>query len=325
MKEVKWICLIVQRVQLYVSSSIGISICPDDGGSAQNLLKYADSAMYKAKAEGRNNFQFYSAEMTELAFERVVMEASLRAALKNKEFVVYYQPQIDARNNVLMGMEALVRWNHPTMGIVSPAKFIPLAESTGLIVELDRVVMQKAMRQISTWYKEGLNPGRLALNLAMKQLQQKDFIEFLKEMMKITECKAQWLEFEVTEGQIMTNPGEAIKILSEISELGIELAVDDFGTGYSSLAYLKKLPIDKLKIDQSFIRDLPQDEEDATITKAVIALASSLNLKIVAEGVETKEQKDFLVENGCSNIQGYFYSRPVESDKMEVKLKDKMI
>ncbi|WP_324171432.1 EAL domain-containing protein [Sulfurimonas sp.] len=317
--------MIINNNELYVSSSIGISFFPDDGNNAQNLLKYADSAMYKAKVEGRNNFQFYSSEMTELAFERVVMEASLRAALKNEEFIVYYQPQIDAKKDKLLGMEALVRWNHPTMGIVSPAKFIPLAELTGLIVELDRLVMKQAMKQVSAWHKEGLNPGRLSLNLAMKQLQKKDFISFLKNMMIETECKSQWLEFEVTEGQIMTNPEEAIKILNQISELGIELAVDDFGTGYSSLAYLKKLPIDKLKIDQSFIRDLPTDEEDAAITKAVIALASSLNLKTIAEGVESIEQKDFLVNNGCSYIQGYFYSKPVPSNEMEVKLKNKMI
>ena len=283
---------------LYVSSSIGISIYPDDGVSAQNLLKYADSAMYKAKDEGRNNFQYYNSTMTELALERVEMETSLRSALKNKEFVVYYQPQVNGITNKLIGMEALVRWQHPTMDLVSPAKFIPLAESTGLIVELDRYVMRTAMTQIVQWYKEGLNPGVLAMNLAVKQLQQKDFIPMLKELMQETNCKAEWIELEVTEGQIMTHPEDAVVKLKEISDLGIELAVDDFGTGYSSLAYLKRLPIDKLKIDQAFVRDLPDDEEDAGIAKAVIALAKSLNLKVIAEGVETKEQRDFLVENG---------------------------
>ncbi len=302
---------------LYVSSSIGISLYPEDGRTAQNLLKYADSAMYKAKAEGRNNFQFYSAEMTELAFERVVMEASFRAALEHEDFVVYYQPQINAKKNSFIGMEALVRWKHQTMGIVSPAKFMPLAESTGLIVDLDRFVMKSAMTQIVKWYDDGLNPGVLALNLAVKQLQQKDFITILKSMMKETGCRAEWLEFEVTEGQIMTNPEKAIKILSQISELGIELAIDDFGTGYSSLSYLKKLPIDKLKIDQSFVRELPHDEDDVAIAKAVIALAKSLNLRIIAEGVETLEQKEFLIENGCKNIQGYFYAKPMPSDEMK--------
>ncbi|MBL0708368.1 MAG: EAL domain-containing protein [Sulfurimonas sp.] len=312
--------IFIDENELYVSSSIGISLFPDNGNSVQDLLKYADSAMYKAKSEGRNNYQFYSSDMTELATQRVVMEAGLRAALKNEEFVVYYQPQVNALKEELIGMEALVRWEHATEGIISPAKFIPLAEATGLIVDLDRFVMKQAMKQISTWHEDGLNPGRLALNLAVKQLQQKDFIEFLKNTMLETGCKSQWIELEVTEGQIMTNPEEAIKILDKITDLGIELAVDDFGTGYSSLAYLKKLPIDKLKIDQSFIRDLPQDEEDAAITKAVIALASSLNLKIIAEGVETEEQKEFLIDNGCVYIQGYLYSKPIEAKDMELML-----
>jgi diguanylate cyclase (GGDEF)-like protein len=309
----------------YVSASMGISISPDDASSAQNLLRYADSAMYKAKNDGRNNFQFYSTEMTELAFERVVMETSLRAALKHKDFVVYFQPQIDAKEKKLIGMEALVRWNHSVMGIVSPAKFIPLAESSGLIIELDRFVMKSAMTQLAKWYEDGLNPGVLSLNLSVKQLKQKDFIDVFKKMMKKSGCKPEWLEFEVTESQIMTNPQEAIKILNSINELGVRLAVDDFGTGYSSLAYLKKLPIHKLKIDRSFVRDLPDDSEDAGITKAVIALAKSLNLDTIAEGVETKEQKDFIVENGCRNIQGYFYSRPLCATDMESFLKDDII
>ncbi len=307
---------------LYVSSSIGISIYPDDGASTQNLLKFADSAMYKAKDEGRNNYQYYNASMTELAFERVVMETSLREALKNEEFVVYLQPQVNGITNKLIGMEALVRWKHPIMGLDSPDKFIPLAESTGIIVELDRIVMRTAMTQITQWYKAGLNPGVLAMNLAVKQLQQTDFIEMFENLMKETGCKAEWIALEVTEGQIMTNPEEAIKILQQINDLGIELAVDDFGTGYSSLTYLKRLPIDKLKIDQAFIKDLPDDEEDVGITKAVIALAKSLNLKVIAEGVETKEQKDFLVENGCENIQGYYYSKPIPAEDFEVILRN---
>ncbi len=301
---------------LYVSSSIGISIYPDDGVNTDNLLKYADAAMYKAKAEGRNNFQFYSSEMTELAFERVVMEASLRAALEDEDFIVYYQPQIDAKKNELVGMEALVRWNHKTMGIISPAKFIPLAETTGLIIELDQFVMRTAMKQMVQWYKDGLTPGKLALNLAVKQLQQKDFIEVLQSMLSETKCKPEWIELEVTEGKIMHNPEEAIVVLNQISDIGIELAIDDFGTGYSSLSYIKKLPIHKLKIDQSFIRDLPDDAEDSAITKAIISLTHNLNLKVIAEGVETKEQKDFLINNGCNYIQGYFYSKPVDADAM---------
>lgn len=307
----------IEENELYISSSIGISIYPDDGSDPQSLLKFADSAMYKAKNEGRNNYQYYSSEMTELAFERVVMETAMRSGIKNEEFVVYYQPQINGLTNQLIGVEALVRWKHPTMGIVSPAKFIPLAESTGLIVELDRYVMKTAMNQVSQWYKDGLNPGVLAMNLAVKQLKQNDFIDIFQSLMEETACKSEWLELEVTETQIMSHPEEAIEILQRISDLGIELAVDDFGTGYSSLAYLKKLPINKLKIDQAFVRGLPDDEEDVGISRAVIALAKSLRLRVIAEGVETKEQRDFLVENGCENIQGYFYSKPVPANEIE--------
>ena len=307
---------------LYVSSSIGISLYPDDGASTQNLLKFADAAMYKAKDEGRNNFQYYDSVMTELAFERVVMETSLREALKKREFLVYYQPQVDGKTNKLTGMEALVRWQHPTMGIVSPDKFIPLAESTGLIIELDRFVMKTAMTQISKWNSDGLKPGILAMNLAIKQLHQKDFIDMFKNLIKETGCKAESIELEVTESQIMINPEVAIQILNKVSDIGVQLAVDDFGTGYSSLSYLKKLPIDKLKIDKSFVDELPDDEDDVGIIKAVIALGKSLNLRIIAEGVENVEQKEFLVENGCENIQGYFYSKPVPADEMEKILLD---
>lgn len=313
--------IVISGNELYVSSSIGISLYPDDGASAQNLLKFADAAMYKAKDEGRNNFQFYSSEMTELAFERVVMEASLRAGIKNEEFIVYYQPQVNGKTDKLIGMEALVRWQHPTMGLVSPAKFIPLAESTGLMVELDQFVMRTAMRQVAQWYEEGFSPGVLAMNLTVKHLQKKNFIEIFESILKETSSKPEWIELEVTEGHIMTNPEEAIITLNKISDLGIELAVDDFGTGYSSWSYLKKLPIDKLKIDQSFTRGLPYDEEDSVITKGIIALANSLNLKVIAEGVETKEQRDFIVENGCENIQGYFYSKPVSAHEMGMLLK----
>jgi len=305
---------------LYVSSSIGISLYPDDGDTSANLLKYADSAMYKAKDEGRNNFQFYSAEMTAIALERVIMETNLREALKNKDFVVYYQPQMNGLNDKIVGMEALVRWQHSSMGLISPIKFIPIAESTGLIVELDRFVMKTAMTQFVKWYKEGLNPGVLAMNLSIKQIQRKDFIPVFKNLLIETGCKSEWVELELTEGQIMSNPEESIKVLQQINDIGVELAIDDFGTGYSSLAYLKRLPIDKLKIDRAFIKDLPDDEEDAAITRAVIALAKSLNLKLIAEGVETQEQRDFIVENGCHNIQGYFYSKPIPADEMRAFL-----
>jgi len=307
---------------LYVSSSIGISLYPDDGKYAQDLLKYSDAAMYKAKDMGRNNYQFYSAEMTQNAYDKVHMEAYLREALVNDDFVVYYQAQVNGENDKVIGMEALVRLQREDIGLIPPFKFIPIAEATGLIVEIDRVVMKVAMKQVNAWKKEGLFPGVLSLNLAIKHLYKDDFLEVLDSTMKECDFSAEDLELEVVEGEIMSNPNEAIKILNKIRDMGISLAIDDFGTGYSSLAYLKKLPIRKLKIDQSFVKDLPNDEEDIAISRAVIALAKSMNLDIIAEGVETKEQKDFLVSNDCKNIQGYYYSKPVDADDMKKILID---
>ena len=305
--------IIINQHNLYISTSIGISLFPDDSKSAKNLLKYADSAMYKAKDEGRNNYKFYSKELTELVFQRIVLENSLRIAIQNEELVIYYQPQIDAKTEKLTGMEALVRWQHPTLGLISPAKFIPIAEETRLIVDIDRWMMKKAMHQFGQWYKNGLNPGTLALNLSMKQLKSDDFLQVVTEDMNTCNFKAEWLEFEVTESKVMEKPKEMILKLNKLNSMGIKIAIDDFGTGYSSLSYLKKLPINTLKIDQSFISGVPQDNEDVAIVKAIIAIAKSLNLDLVGEGVETLEQKEFLLTNGCQNIQGYFYSKPIPS------------
>jgi len=301
---------------LHISASIGIALYPDDATNMDDLIKYADAAMYKAKDEGRNNFQFYSEEMTQEALAKVVLENSLRTAIKEEEFVVYYQPQYDGNTETIIGMEALVRWIHPHMGIIPPFEFIPLAEENGLIIDIDRIVMKKAMRQFSQWYEQGLNPGILALNLSMRQLSDNHFITYLLKTMQEYNFQSSWLELEVTEGQMMSNPEQSIRKLKRLSEMGIEIAIDDFGTGYSSLSYLKKLPLNKLKIDQSFVRDIPDDEEDVAITKAIIALGKSLNLRLIAEGVETKEQKDFLLENNCHFIQGYYYSKPVPADEI---------
>ena len=301
----------------YIGASIGISIFPEDSDDATDLLKHADVAMYKAKESGRSNAQFYSSEMTKEVVEKVKLEHELRLAIEKDEFVIYYQPQVDGSTDELIGMEALVRWEHPDKGLVSPINFIPIAEDTGLIIHLDKLVMKHSMNQIALWYQKGLNPGVLSINLSVQQLQKKDFITSLKAIMQDSGCKPEWIELEVTEGQIMKNPEEAIEILKDISNLGVELAVDDFGTGYSSLSYLKRLPIDKLKIDRSFVKGLPDDEEDAGIARAVVALSKSLNISVIAEGVETKEQKEFVVEIGCKNIQGYFYSKPIPADEME--------
>ena len=306
---------------LHISASIGISIYPNDTTSQEDLIKFADTAMYKAKDEGRNNFQFYSAEMTKTAFEKVIMENSLRVAIEEKQFQVYYQPQYDATQERIVGMEALVRWIHPHVGIVSPMEFIPIAEENGLIIPIDKIVMKEAMCQFSQWYQQGLKPGKLALNLSMKQLADNSFMTYLHTTMKACDFDPLWLELEITEGEMMKNPEQSIKKLKRLSKLGIEIAIDDFGTGYSSLSYLKKLPLHKLKIDQSFIRDIPDDSDDVAITKAIIAIAKSLNLKLIAEGVETQAQKEFVVKHQCNLIQGYLYSKPLNKSEMEKLLK----
>ena len=279
--------------------------------------------MYKAKDEGRNNFQFYSSEMTSSAFERVVMESNLKIAIKEDQFVVHYQPQFTTKNKKLVGMEALVRWNHPTLGLIPPGKFIPIAEENGLIIDIDNIVMKKAMSQFRKWYDANLTPGVLSLNLAMKQLEKEEYLPELISTMSELSFLPRWLELEVTEGQVMKNAELSIKKLKQIHNMGIEVAIDDFGTGYSSLSYLKKLPLDKLKIDQSFIRDIPEDEDDMAITQAIIALGKSLNLTLIAEGVETKKQQEFLIENDCDLIQGYFFSKPIPAEEIELLLKAK--
>ncbi len=309
----------IEGQTLYTSSSIGISLYPEDDTSAEHLLKYADAAMYKAKDEGRNNYQFYHTEMTEQAFESVVMRAGLRQALENNEFLVHYQPQIDANSGKLKGMEALIRWDHPTLGLLYPAKFLSLAEESGIIVEIDRWVMKTAMLQINTWYKQGFNPGILALNLSLTHLRREDYMEVLSATIDEIYFRSEWLELEITESEVMKKFDEVITKLTLIKNLGIGIAIDDFGTGHSSLSYLNKLPVHKLKIDKSFIDDVPGKEENVAIIKAILALANNLNLTVLAEGVETKEQKDFLLENGCSFIQGYYYAAPLSVLELEEK------
>lgn len=305
---------------LYVTGSIGISIYPKDAKDAQYLLKYADTAMYKAKEEGRNNYQFYSSDMTAFALEHMEMKTALRQAIDNEEFIIHYQPQINALTNRLMGVEALARWEHPTLGLLSPNRFIPLAEETGLIVKIDKWVMKTAMKEVSKWYEAGLDPGVLAVNLSVKQLESDDFFLKIQKRIKKNNFNPKWLELEITEGQMMKKPEEVIKKLTQINSLGIGVSIDDFGTGYSSLSLLKRLPINRLKIDRSFVKDIPTDEEDVAIVKAIISLAGSLNLDIIAEGVETLAQKEFLVQNGCVNIQGHYYSHPVPAEKMQEML-----
>lgn len=324
----------LENQELQVTCSIGISIYPDDIDGSESLeshtalanllLRNADAAMYRAKDEGKNNYQFYQASMTSEAFEQMTLEKNLRNALLEDELVVYYQPQIDIVTETIIGMEALVRWNHPKLGMILPNKFIPMAEDIGLIVLLDRIVMDKAIKQFSQWYMQGLNPGTLSLNLSVKQLQQGDFTEKFSTLLEDHGCLASWIELEVTEGQIMRHPEKSITALEAIDAMGIKLSIDDFGTGYSSLSYLKRLPIKKLKIDQSFVRDIPEDKDDMAIVKTIINLADNLGLNVIAEGVETQEQKDFLLAHGCRHVQGYFYAKPMKAEDMTTMLNSPM-
>lgn len=305
---------------LYITSSIGISLYPQDADNEKDLLKYADTAMYRAKESGRNNFQFYRPEMTKYALEQMQMKTSLRQAIDNEEFIIHYQPQIDISTDTLVGIEALLRWQHPTKGLLTPRKFISLAEETGLILEIDDWVMHTAMKQISKWHHEGLDPGKLALNISMRQLESAHFIHRIQNTMETYSFKPEWLEFEITEGHMMKNAMEIINKLKQLSKLGINISIDDFGTGYSSLSLLKRLPINRLKIDRSFIENIPEDEEDIAIIKSIIALAKSLKLKVIAEGVETIEQINFLKSKKCKYVQGHYYFYPMAADELHEML-----
>ncbi|BBP45608.1 hypothetical protein THMIRHAS_09810 [Thiosulfatimonas sediminis] len=305
----------------YLSNSIGISIYPKDAISAESLLRTADAAMYLAKDQGRNNFQFYTSNLTDQAFAHLSMQTQIRQAIDNNEFIPYFQPQIDSIQQKIIGLEVLARWQTKDGKIIAPIEFIQIAEKTGLIIPLDRQVMLKAIHHFLRWRKQGLIDGKLSLNLAVKQLEQDDFFEFVNTLLCEVDCNPEWLEFEITESDIMTKLDEMTRKMSQLRQLGIKIAIDDFGTGYSSLAYLKKLPVSKLKIDQSFIRDLPQDEDDAVITKTIISMADNLGLKVIAEGVETMEQQAFLQANGCEQIQGYLYSKPLNADDIEIFLR----
>ena len=309
--------IIIEGHSIYVTLSIGISVYPDDAQVADDLLKNADAAMYKAKNDGRNTYSFYTEDMTEKAFARIKLEARLRKAIEEENFILYFQPQYNTKTNMITGMETLVRWKDGTNGFVSPNKFIPIAEETGLIIPLGKWVMRKGMEQMVKWHAAGLCPGKLAINFSMVQLQKRDFTSKFETLLKETKCKPEWLEVEITESQVMKNPEETILTLQKISKIGIKISIDDFGTGYSSLSYLKRLPIHTLKIDRSFIQEIPKVEEDVAITKAIIALAKSLNLHVIAEGVESSVQKDFLVKNGCDHVQGYLYAKPMPADEME--------
>jgi diguanylate cyclase (GGDEF)-like protein/PAS domain S-box-containing protein len=312
--------MILAGRQYRPAASIGISTYPTDGRDVQSLLKNADIAMYRAKEEGRGTFQFYSEMLNTHSVQRLEFESNLSNALNNHEFVLYYQPKVDLATGRVAGLEALIRWVSPQLGFVPPGDFISIAEETGLIVPIGRWVAQTACVQNRAWQKGGLPQMRIAINISARQMADKGLVEFIAETVRKTGLTADSLELEITESAVMSNQEHAEKVLNELKGLGFHLTMDDFGTGYSSLAYLKRFPFDSVKIDQSFVRGIPESKDDEAIVEAIIAMAHSLQLKVVAEGVETKEQFDFLRTLGCDQIQGYYFSKPIPSNEIVMLL-----
>lgn len=299
----------VQDLHFVLSASIGISLFPQDGTDAHTLLRNADTAMFKAKEAGRGTFQYYVEDMTRNAVERARLEADLREALESDaQLEVHYQPQICLTDGRIVGFEALVRWHHPELGMLPPNQFIPLAEDSGLILPLGEWVLRTACRQMTQWHSEGITAGFVAVNISARQLADYTLLDVVNKILRETGCRPEWLELELTESSIMTNIQKAVSVMNGLRELGVQLAIDDFGTGYSSLTYLRKLPIAKLKIDQSFIENVSDDADDVAIVRAVTALGKTLNLKVIAEGVETSEQEALLRAEGCDDVQGFYYS-----------------
>jgi diguanylate cyclase (GGDEF)-like protein len=307
--------------ELHITTCIGASIYPDHHTEVEGLIRNADMAMYRAKAEGQNSFQFYVPNMQEQSFQRLSMENNLRRALENNELLTYYQPQVDILTGKIVGLEVLLRWKHVSLGSIPPSQFIPLAEETGLITAIGSWVLRQTCLQAIAWQDKGLPPIQVGVNLSIKQLQQKDFLSCLQQILEETNLDPHFLELEITEGIMMDNVEEKIILLNEFRQMGIQLSIDDFGTGYSALSYLKNLPIDTLKIDRIFIEYVTHSEHDRTIVASIINLAHSLSLNVIAEGVETIEQVDILRSLGCDQIQGYFFYKALPAEEIEVLLR----
>lgn len=303
--------------EFYITPSIGITLYPKDGDNIHTLFKNADMAMYYAKREGKNNYMYYTSHMNQQLIEKLEMENHLRHALKREELIVYYQPQIDISSNKVMGIEALIRWHHPSLGFISPLKFIPLAEETGLIHSIGEWVLRTACKQNKVWQDKGYPPLKMSVNLSVHQLQHQNLAKQIGVILKETEMDAHWLTLEITESVAMKDFHTTFVTLKELREMGIQIALDDFGSGYSSLTYLKKLPIDTLKMDKSFIYDCIDCSNEPAITKAVIDLAHSMDLKVVAEGVETFDQLSILKKQSCDIAQGYLFSKPLPAKDVE--------
>ncbi|RZI45031.1 bifunctional diguanylate cyclase/phosphodiesterase [Herbaspirillum sp. HC18] len=310
----------VDHQEIRVGGSIGIAIYPDNGRDADALIKHADLAMYHVKAAGRNGFQFFSEAMTEGAARRLFLESGLHNAIERGEFVVHYQPKVDLASGKIIGAEALLRWRHPTMGWIPPAEFIPVAEHSGLIWHIGSWVLREACMQNRAWQQAGLPMLPIAINLSPAQLNKKGFLEDVVGVLEDLKLPHHCLEFEVTESVSIHGAENAITGLKTLKDMGVRLSIDDFGTGYSSLSYLKRLPVDTIKIDKSFVRDITTDKNDAAIIEAIISMAHSLRLEVIAEGVETFEQREFLRRHGCDQIQGYYFSAPVPAVRFEEML-----
>ncbi|MCX5850382.1 MAG: PAS domain S-box protein [Deltaproteobacteria bacterium] len=306
--------IVLMGEECRVTASIGISIYPRNGEDEQSLMKNADIAMYFAKEEGKNNYQFYSKDIQSQSNERLSIETNLRLALERKEFSLQYQARLDFKTGVITGVEALLRWNNQYLGSVTPTQFIPVAEETGMIVSIGRWVLKTACAQNVAWQKQGLPPVCVSVNLSLRQLMDDNLLKDIESALNDSGMAPNLLELEITESMVMHNPTRLIALLTKIKEMGVRLAIDDFGTGYSSLAQIKHFPIDTLKVDRSFIRNLPQDPEDKAITEAIITMGKTLSLTVVAEGVETQEQEDFLREHICDEMQGFYFSKPVTPD-----------
>jgi diguanylate cyclase (GGDEF)-like protein len=302
--------------ELFATASVGVSLFPLDGEDCQTLLKNAGAALYKARRSGGANYQFYTADMHELATKRLELESKLRRAIQNEEFLLHYQPRVSVDSLAITGVEALVRWQHPQLGLISPSQFIPLAEDTGLIVPVGEWVLRTACLQGQRWREQGFAPVQIAVNISARQFHDQDLAQTVIRILEETGLSPKYLELELTESSIMQDAEFAAEMLNRLKIMGINISIDDFGTGFSSLASLKRLPIDALKIDQSFVMEATSDSDDAALVMAIITLAHNLRLKVIAEGVETEDQLRFLQLLRCDEIQGYFFSKPLPADKL---------
>lgn len=307
----------LKNYEVYTTVSIGISIYPEDATDAETLLRNADVAMYDAKQSGRSNYSFYSTIMLNVSANRLILESELYKALKKNELFLLFQPQILLDEEKMVGVEALIRWNHPVNGLISPLEFIPIAEKNGLIIPIGEWIIDQACNQLALWKDTNMRDMSISINISAKQLLHQDLYTYIEAAIEKTNIDGRLLELEVTESVVMENINQTVKILSKLKKLGVSISIDDFGTGYSSLSYLKKLPIDKLKIDREFIKGIPTDKDDVAITNAIISMSKSLSLKIVAEGPETKEHIDFLHNAKCDIAQGFYYSKPIPISEVE--------